>query len=199
VPLSDWGCDEYHLDRSRLPPGATVPDDADLTPTQRRRRAEMEAAKARLARVRRTDRRRERSARKVAAKIEKPRVTHVPLSLGDDEEESMHRDELKRLLSEVLDEALGVGDIELHPRYEGGKLLITPANPELQAKEVPIDVFFRKITTVRDKLRVLEQKVNNAEISDGERAQWQGYITGAYGALKTFNFLFADREDYFGS
>ena len=88
----------------------------------------------------------------------------------------------------------------MHPKFRGGKVVIQPANEELASKEVAIDVFFRKITTVRDKLRVLEQKVNgNKSLEPDERAQMQGYITGCYGALKTFNMLFAERDDWFQS
>ena len=103
------------------------------------------------------------------------------------------------MLAEILDEALGISDAPMHKRYEGGKVVIHPADPELASKEVEIDVLFRKIVTVRDKLRVLEQKINaNEELPQHDKIGLQGYITGAYGALKTFNFLFQDRKDWFG-
>jgi hypothetical protein len=51
---------------------------------------------------------------------------------------------------------------------------------------------------LRDKLRVLEQKVNGHEgLSDADKFQLQTYITGCYGTLTTFNVLFADRDDGF--
>ena len=58
--------------------------------------------------------------------------------------------------------------------------------------------FFKKVTSVRDKLRVLEQKLNaHQSLSLGEKAELQGYITRAYGSLTTFNSLFRDDEDRF--
>ncbi len=51
---------------------------------------------------------------------------------------------------------------------------------------------------MRERLRVLEQKVNNADgLSNEERAEIQGLISRAYGSLTTFNVLFQDEEDRF--
>ena len=110
----------------------------------------------------------------------------------------MQRQELKAILAEVLDEALGVSDAPIHPRFAGGKVMIQPANAELQAKELEIDVLFRKIVAVREKLRVLEQKINSADgLEPAEKIQIQQYITSCYGSLTSFNFLFRDRDDWF--
>jgi len=195
LAASAMGCEDYLLDRSSLVPGAKVPDNIDMTPRQReRRRAIQRAMQQRARRPKSTSRR---------PKYEEPpkvKLRDIPLAFGDDEEGTMDRDELKGILAEVLDEALGISDAPMHPRFRGGKVVVQPGNPELSPKEIPIDALFRKITSVRDKLRVLEQKINtNKAMEADDRAQLQGYISSAYGSLTTFNFLFRDRDDGFSS
>ena len=76
-------------------------------------------------------------------------------------------------------------------------IVLKPGKDGTQSKSVPIDGFFKKIVMVRDRLRVLEQKINASELTAEEKVTLQGYITGCYGSLTTFNVLFADREDWF--
>ena len=83
-------------------------------------------------------------------------------------------------------------------RWAGGQLLLKPGKAGTQEKTIPIEVFFRKITAVRERLRVLEQRINgHPKLSEEDRAQLQDYITRAYGSLTTFNLLFAEPEDRF--
>ena len=108
----------------------------------------------------------------------------------------LDRDEVKQIVKEVLaqtEAAVGLAD-----KWEGGTLVLKPGLSSLQAKEIPIETFFHKVVMVRDKLRVLEQKVNaNTKLSDVEKAEMQQYITRCYGSLTTLNVLFKHEEDKF--
>ncbi len=83
-------------------------------------------------------------------------------------------------------------------RWTGGQLVMKPGKAGTQEKTVPIEAFFRKIVAVRERLRVLEQRINtHPKLADEDRLQLQDYITRAYGSLTTFNVLFAEAEDRF--
>lgn len=83
-------------------------------------------------------------------------------------------------------------DLELAPRWTGGTLRLVPGRADTQPKEVPVETFFKKIVGIRDRLRVLEQKVNaSASLAPEEKLELQGHITRCYGSLTTFNVLFA--------
>jgi hypothetical protein len=83
-------------------------------------------------------------------------------------------------------------------RWAGGQLVLKPGKAGTQEKVVPIEVFFRKLVGVRERLRVLEQRINNhPKLADEDRLQLQDYLTRIYGSLTTFNLLFAEPADRF--
>ena len=86
----------------------------------------------------------------------------------------------------------------LADRWTGGEVILKPGRTDTQEKSVPIEAFFRKIIAVRDRLRVLEQRINgHPKLSNEDKLQLQEYITRAYGSLTTFNVLFSDPADRF--
>lgn len=88
--------------------------------------------------------------------------------------------------------------VPMGAKWLGGKMILQPASPTLKPKEVPIDAFFHKITMLRDRLRVLEQRINsNDKLAEEEKINLQQYITRIYGSLTTFNVLFRDDADHF--
>jgi hypothetical protein len=145
--------------------------------------------------------------------LDRKRVAGMPRARREDDEHleqakarllpkeidiDMDIDEFRNVLREVLRDELGLGETQLGERWRGGELILKPGKEGTQEKRIPLDQLFQKIVMVRDKLRVLEQKVNSApNLGAEEKVQLQQYITGCYGSLTTFNVLFRDREDWF--
>jgi len=73
-----------------------------------------------------------------------------------------------------------------------------PGRSDLKEKEIPIEIFFHKIIMLRDRLRVMEQRINSStNLNEEEKINLQQYLTRIYGSLTTFNVLFDNKEDYF--
>jgi hypothetical protein len=129
----------------------------------------------------------------------RPGEARVPFEFELPEELlDMNADEFREVLREVIRDELGVADVELGGRWQGGEVVLKPGKEGTQEKRIPIEALFAKIVMIRDKLRVLEQKINgNGKLSAEEKVQLQQYVTGCYGSLTTFNVLFANKGDTF--
>jgi len=104
-------------------------------------------------------------------------------------------DALIKILREWSDvtEVVSIAD-----RWKNGVMVLQPGDKTLQSKEVTIDIFFNKIVMLRDRLRVMEQKINAHKIlTNEEKVDLQQYITRIYGSLTTFNVLFKHKGDQF--
>ena len=105
--------------------------------------------------------------------------------------------DLEMILRRVIREETGLTPTAPAEKWRGGELVLRPGTAGLQEKSWPIDSFFHKVVMLRNRLRVLEQNVNALEIPEDVKIKLQGYITGCYGSLTSFNVLFADADDRF--
>lgn len=107
--------------------------------------------------------------------------------------------DIETALENILDRKLH--EMQLVPmagKWNNGTLILKPGDSSLQAKELPIETFFHKIVMVRDKMRLIEQKINaNKALTAEEKVDLQQYITGVYGSLTTFNVLFKEAHHQF--
>jgi hypothetical protein len=110
----------------------------------------------------------------------------------------MNADEFREVLREVIRDELGVSNAPLGARWEGGEVILKPGKEGTAEKRIPIEALFSKVVMIRDKLRVLEQKLNaHTKLTAEEKVAMQQYITGCYGSLTTFNVLFLNKNDNF--
>lgn len=87
--------------------------------------------------------------------------------------------------------------VPIADKYKGGKLILQPLDASLKPYELPIDTFFHKITMVRDRLRVMEQRINASDLDEQGKIDLQQYITRIYGSLTSFNILFKLKSQNF--
>jgi len=117
--------------------------------------------------------------------------TAPPMSLTD------RPDDLELLLRRIIREEAGITPVAPAPKWRGGTLVLRPGTPGLQEKTWPIDTFFHKVVMLRNRLRTLEQQVNASDLPADVKLKLQGYVSGCYGSLTSFNLLFANEEDQF--
>lgn len=108
--------------------------------------------------------------------------------------------EVEKSLKNILQNWLDASEIvPLGDRWMGGTMTLEPGNPDLASKSIPIETFFHKIVMMRDRLRVLEQKVNASDLTPEAKIDIQQYISRCYGSMTTFNILFKNKEQQFKS
>ncbi len=120
------------------------------------------------------------------------------IEAADDDVDTVSFYDVERSLKSILKEWSDVSEVvTIADKWKGGKLILQPADTNLKSSEVPIDTFFHKITMVRDRLRVMEQKINSSHLEEQEKIDLQQYITRSYGSLTSFNVLFKLKSQQF--
>lgn len=119
-----------------------------------------------------------------------------PVLVGQGMSEEANVD-LELLLRRIIREEAGITPVTPAPKWRGGSLVLKPGDDALADKSWPIETFFHKIVMLRNRLRTLEQQVNASDLPDDVKVKLQGYVSGCYGSLTSFNVLFADEADQF--
>ncbi len=96
----------------------------------------------------------------------------------------MDRAALKELLVKALQQA---GTLPLGPVTDGvaaGQVSLVPREDGLAAKDIPVDTLLHKVTMMRDKLRLAEQRINASDtLTAPQRLALQAQLTDAYRVL----------------
>jgi hypothetical protein len=124
--------------------------------------------------------------------------TFETIELSENEVDTVSFYDVEKTLKNLLQKWSDITQVvPIADKWKGGKLILDPGQAGVQGKEVPIDIFFHKIVMVRDRVRVMEQKINASNLDEAEKIEMQQYITRIYGSLTTFNVLFKSPNDYF--
>ena len=118
---------------------------------------------------------------------------------AEDEVDSVSFYDVESSLKEILKRWSDVSEIvPIADKWRGGTMVLQPKDTNLTDKEIPINTFFHKIVMLRDRLRVMEQKINSSKtLEDQDKIDLQQYITRCYGSLTTFNVLFKSNAQQF--
>jgi hypothetical protein len=128
---------------------------------------------------------------------ERPVSAASPVSFAPPAQRRPVDNDLEATIRRIIREETGLTPVAPAEKWRGGQLVLRPGKPGVQEKAMPIDSFFNKIVMLRNRLRTLEQQVNASDLPDDQKLKVQGYITGCYGSLTSFNVLFADEDDRF--
>lgn len=120
------------------------------------------------------------------------------IEAAENEVDTISLYDVERTLKDVLRRWSGATElVPMDEKWKGGTMTLKPGRAGLTPKDVPIDTFFHKIVMTRDRLRVMEQKINASNLDAQDKVELQQYITKIYGTLTTFNVLFKSQNDYF--
>ena len=140
-----------------------------------------------------------------ASRSTRATVTKDPFPLVSDRERTFPRmsadqlgnADIELLLRRVIREETGLTPVPPAEKWRSGQMVLRPGTPGLQEKAWPIETFFHKVVMLRNRLRTLEQQINATDLPEDVKVKLQGYVTGCYGSLTSFNVLFADEDDQF--
>jgi hypothetical protein len=115
-----------------------------------------------------------------------------------DADDTVSFSEAEKSLIKILKTWSDISEVvPLGDKWQKGLMILKPEDTSLKPKEIPIETFFHKIVMLRDRLRVMEQRINASALTDEEKVNLQQYITRIYGSLTTFNVLFRNKEQQF--
>ena len=117
----------------------------------------------------------------------------------DEAVDSISMYEVEKSLRDLLKRYSDISEVvPIADKWRGGTMTLSPKDSSLSSKDISIDSFFHKVVMVRDRVRVMEQKINASKtLDDQDKIDLQQYITRIYGSLTTFNILFKNSSQNF--
>ena len=107
---------------------------------------------------------------------------------------TLERDSLRELMERALRSA-GQLPSPLPPDAEKATLVLAPREDDLTAKDIPVDTLLHKITMIRDRLRVSEQRINASDTDPRQTLELQQSITELYRVLSGISALLSAPKD----
>lgn len=113
--------------------------------------------------------------------------------------EAVSFSEAEKSLMKILRQWSDITEVvAIADKWKGGTMVLQSKDGSYKEKDIPIETFFHKIVMLRDRIRVLEQKINShSKLTEEDKIEMQQYITRIYGSLTTFNILFKNKEQQF--
>lgn len=107
---------------------------------------------------------------------------------------NLDREALRALLERALEQS-GHAPSPLPDGAESATLVLSPREEGMAAKDIPVDTLLKKVTMIRDRLRVSEQRINAAELPTRETLELQSSVTELYRVLSAVSSLLAAPKD----